>query len=92
MTKAALIAEIARKANLTKAAAERVLNAFLGSVHNTLVSDKKLTLTGFGTFAVEERKARKGRNPRTGAVLKIPASKVVRFRAGKGLKEAVKKK
>lgn len=91
MTKAALVAEIANKASLTKAAAERVLNAFLDSVQHTLVSEKKLTITGFGTFAVEQRKARKGRNPRTGAVLKIPASNVVRFRVGKGLKEAVKK-
>lgn len=89
MTKNDLVAKIAEKAGLTKADAERALNAFLESVENTLVSDGKLTLTGFGTFAVEERKARTGRNPRTGAEIKIPAAKVVKFRPGKLLKEAV---
>ena len=90
MTKADLVAKIAEKANLTKANAERSLNAFLEAVEDTLVKDGKLTLTGFGTFAVETRKARKGRNPRTGAVITIPASKVVKFRSGKLLKDAVK--
>ena len=55
-----------------------------------MTKDGKLTLTGFGAFAVETRKARKGRNPRTGAEIRIPASKVVKFRPGKNLKEAVK--
>lgn len=89
MTKADLVVKIAEKANLTKANAERALNAFLETVESTLVSEGKLTLTGFGTFAVEERKARVGRNPRTGKELKIPATKVVKFRPGKILKEAV---
>ena len=65
MTKADLVEKIAAKANLTKAAAERALNAFLASVEDALVKESKLTLTGFGTFAVEHRKARQGRNPRT---------------------------
>ncbi|OIQ51578.1 DNA-binding protein HRL53 [Pseudodesulfovibrio hydrargyri] len=90
MTKAELVVKIAEKANLTKANAERALNAFLETVESTLVSEGKLTLTGFGTFAVELRKARVGRNPRTGLELKIPETKVVKFRPGKILKDAVK--
>jgi len=90
MTKADLVAKIADKANLTKANAERALNAFLDTVESTLVGDGKLTLTGFGTFSVEERKARTGRNPQTGAKIDIPASKVVKFKPGKLLKDAVK--
>jgi len=90
MTKADLVSKIAEKANLTKANAERSLNAFLEAVEETLVKEGKLTLTGFGTFAVEKRKARKGRNPRTGDVINIPATKVVKFRPGKLLREAVK--
>ncbi len=90
MTKAELVEKIAAKAGMTKTAAEKSLNAFLASVQNTLLADGKLTLTGFGTFAVEKRKARKGRNPRTGTAINIPASKVVKFRAGKALKDAVK--
>jgi DNA-binding protein HU-beta len=91
MTKADLVAKIAAKANMPKAAAERALNAFLDSVKETLVKEGKLTLTGFGAFSVETRKARPGRNPRTGAKITIPASKMVKFRAGKLLKDAVKK-
>jgi DNA-binding protein HU-beta len=90
MTKADLVAKIADKAGLTKANAERSLNAFLESVEQVLIKEKKLTLTGFGTFVVEKRKQRTGRNPRTGAVITIPASRVVKFRPGKLLKEAVK--
>ena len=89
MTKADLVEKIAAKANLTKAAAERALNAFLGSVEDALVKESKLTLTGFGTFAVETRKARQGRNPRTGAAIKIKAAKVPKFRPGKALKDAL---
>ncbi len=90
MTKADLVDKIAAKAGITKAAAEKTLNAFLASVQDVLVKEGKLTLTGFGTFAVEKRQERKGRNPRTGAVIKIPASQVVKFRAGKTLKDSVK--
>ena len=90
MTKAELVSKIAEKAGLTKADSEKALNAFLRAVEETLVSEGKLTLTGFGTFAVEERKERTGRNPRTGEEIKIPACKVVKFRPGKLLKEAVK--
>ncbi|MFW5487551.1 MAG: HU family DNA-binding protein [Desulfovibrio sp.] len=90
MTKADLVAKIAEKADTTKANAERALNAFLEAVEATLVKEGKLTLTGFGTFVVEERKERTGRNPRTGGAITIPACKVVKFRPGKLLKEAVK--
>lgn len=89
MTKAELIAQIATKANLTKAAAERSVNAMLESIQELLSEDGKLTLTGFGTFAVEERQERPGRNPRTGESIQIAASKVVKFRPGKQLKDAV---
>ncbi len=90
MTKADLVEKMAEKANMTKANAERALNAFLESVEATLVKDGKLTLTGFGTFAVESRQERKGRNPRTGEEITIPASKVVKFKPGKLLKDAIK--
>ena len=89
MTKAELIAQIAAKANLTKAAAERSVNAMLESIQEFLAEDGKLTLTGFGTFAVEERQEHPGRNPRTGESIQIAASKVVKFRPGKQLKDAV---
>lgn len=90
MTKADLIAKIAEKTELTKADSERALNACLASIEDILVNEGKLTLTGFGTFVVEERKERKGRNPQTGAEITIPATKVVKFRPGKFLKDAVK--
>ena len=90
MTKTELVSRIAEKAGLTKADSEKALNAFLSAVEETLINEGKLTLTGFGTFVVEERKERKGRNPRTGKEIAIPACKVVKFRPGKLLKEAVK--
>lgn len=89
MTKADLVEKIAGTSGLTKAAAERSLSAFLESVTLCLTLDHKLTLTGFGTFAVENRKARQGRNPRTGETITIPASKVVKFRPGKQLKDSL---
>jgi DNA-binding protein HU-beta len=87
MTKAELIAEIAKKSEATKAETERAMNAFIDVAKRTLKKDGKLTLAGFGTFAVAKRKARKGRNPQTGEAIKIKAKKVVRFRAGKALKD-----
>ena len=89
MTKADLVEKIAAKANLTKAAAERALNAFLASVEESLAQDDKLTLTGFGTFMVETRKERQGRNPQTKEPMTIAASKLPAFKAGKALKDAV---
>lgn len=90
MTKADLVKKIAGKSDLNLAQAERALNALLDSMEEVLVSESKLTLTGFGTLVVEQRKARTGRNPRTGKPLTIPAAKVVKFRAGKNLKNSVK--
>ncbi len=90
MTKSELVTQIASKANLTKAAAERSLNALLESIQEVLVTEGKLPLTGFGSFVVENRKERTGRNPRTNEAITIKASKVVKFRPGKSLKDAVK--
>ncbi len=89
MTKAELIAAIATKADINKTSAERALNAVLDALQETLADEDKIILTGFGTLAVETRQERTGRNPRTGKALTIPAAKVVKFRAGKTLKNAV---
>lgn len=89
MTKSELIAELAKKSDLTKADSERALNSFIDVAKRTLKKDGKLALPGFGSFVVTKRKARKGRNPQTGQTINIKASKVVRFRAGKALKESL---
>ncbi len=89
MTKADLVADIASKTSMTKVAAERALLALLDSIQGSLVKEEKLTITGFGTFSVEKRKERKGRNPRTGEEITIKASKMVKFRPGKTLKDSV---
>ena len=89
MTKAELVAQIATKADLNKASAERTLNVILDSIGEILAEKEKLTLPGFGSFVVEKREARIGRNPRTGSQIEIPAAKVVKFRVGKTLKNAV---
>ena len=89
MTKAELIAGIAKESKLTKAESERALNSFIDVAKKTLKKDKKLALAGFGSFVVTKRKARKGRNPQTGETIKIKASKTVRFKAGKALKERI---
>ena len=90
MTKADLVGKIAEKTGLTKANAERALNAFIEAIEETLVGEGKITLTGFGTFMVDERKARTGRNPRTGETIEIPAGKRVKVSVGSKLKAAVK--
>jgi DNA-binding protein HU-beta len=90
MTKAELIASIAKDAKITKAAAEKALNSFTGNVTKALKKGDKLTLTGFGTFMVARRKARSGRNPRTGKEIKIPATKVAKFKPGNKLRDTVK--
>ncbi|MBI5640403.1 MAG: HU family DNA-binding protein [Nitrospirae bacterium] len=91
MTKTELIDKIAAGAGLSKADASRSLDATLDAVKASLKKGQKVTLVGFGTFAVTKRKARKGRNPRTGQVINIPAAKTPKFTAGKALKDAVKK-
>ncbi|MDY7033763.1 MAG: HU family DNA-binding protein [Thermodesulfobacteriota bacterium] len=90
MTKVELVTKIANDAKISKAAAEKALNSFTKNVTDTLKKGEKITLTGFGTFSVVARKARKGRNPQTGNDITIPATKVVKFKTGKNLKEAVK--
>ncbi len=89
MTKAELIAKLAEKAGVTKAVADRCLDDLLDLMGDTLKAEGKITLTGFGTFAVAETKARTGRNPRTGEAIKIPAGKRVGFKVGKELKDRV---
>ncbi len=90
MTKAELIASIGKEVKISKASAEKALNAFASSVTKALKKGDKLTLTGFGTFSVAKRKARMGRNPQTGKEIKIPATRVAKFKAGNLLKSAVK--
>ena len=90
MTKAELVEKMAKDAGISKAAAGKALNSFADSVKKALKKkDGKITLTGFGTFSKVRRKARKGRNPRTGEAIKIKASNAVRFKPGKALKDAI---
>ncbi|MGQ9859803.1 MAG: HU family DNA-binding protein [Thermodesulfobacteriota bacterium] len=89
MTKTELVGAMAAQAGISKAAAEKALKAFTEGVTKALKKGDKVSLVGFGSFEVSKRAARKGRNPRTGAEIKIKASKVPRFRPGRSLKEAV---
>ena len=90
MTKAELISVMAKEAGLTKAAAAITLDAFITAVTKELKKSGRLGLVGFGTFSVVKRKAREGRNPHTGKAIKIPAKKVVKFKAGKTLADKVR--
>jgi len=90
MTKAELIEKVASDAGLSKADTTRVLDTTLNTIKKALKKNQKVTLVGFGTFSVSKRKARKGRNPRTGEEIKISAAKVPKFTSGKGLKDAIK--
>lgn len=90
MTKADLIAQVAGEAQVKKADAEKALNALIKAVSGALKDSGRLALAGFGTFVVASRKAREGRNPQTGKPIKIPATKVVKFKPGKQLKDLVK--
>lgn len=90
MTKAELIEKVAKDAGITKTAAGAALASFIDGVTKALKKkDGKVTLVGFGTFSKTRRKARKGRNPQTGEAIKIKASKAVKFKAGKKLKDSV---
>ena len=90
MTKAELVDIMAKDAKISKVAAANALNSFMANITKALKKkDGKVTLVGFGTFAKVRRKARKGRNPQTGEPIKIKACNVVKFRAGKKLKDAV---
>ena len=89
MNKSELIDHIASQADISKAAAGRALEAVIGGVKTTLKKGGSVSLVGFSTFSVTKRAARTGRNPRTGASIKIKAAKVPKFRAGKALKDAL---
>jgi DNA-binding protein HU-beta len=90
MTKAELIEKMAKDAGISKVAAGQALDSFVGNVTKALKKkDGKVTLVGFGTFSKTRRRARKGRNPQTGEPIKIKASNVVKFKAGKKLRETV---
>lgn len=90
MNRAELVDVIADRAEVTKAAAERALGALLDAITISLKKDEPVVLVNFGTFVVRQRAARKGRNPQTGQEINIKAAKVVGFKPGKALKEAVK--
>jgi len=90
MTKDELIEKIASGARLSKTNASRVINATIAAITSALKKGQTVTLVGFGTFKVSKRKARTGRNPRTGETITIKAAKVPKFKAGKGLKDAVR--
>ena len=90
MNKQDLIAKIARDAELSKAAAGAAVESFIDGITRALRKGDSITFVGFGTFKTAQRKARTARNPQTGAAIKIPRRRVVRFSAGKALKTAVK--
>ena len=92
MTKGDLIDAVASSASLTKAQSGAAVNAIIDSISSSLKKGNDVTLIGFGSFKVASRKAREGRNPRTGATIKIPAKKSVTFVAGKALKDSVNSK
>ncbi|CAG8868825.1 DNA-binding protein HU-beta [Pseudomonas fluorescens] len=89
MNKSELIDAIAASADISKAAAGKALDAVIDSVTDALKAGDDVVLVGFGTFSVKERAERTGRNPQSGAAIKIAAAKVPGFKAGKGLKDAV---
>ena len=90
MTKKDVTERVAKKVGLTKKAAADAVSTVLGSIRDGLSKGDKIVLTGFGTFKVRIRAARRGRNPQTGGVITIPGHKLPGFIAGKGLKKAVK--
>jgi DNA-binding protein HU-beta len=90
LTKAELIEKMAKDADISKAAAGTALNSMIDHIGKSVKKGQKVTLVGFGTFSLSKRKARMGRNPRTGEAIKIKASKSPKFTPGKAFKEAVK--
>ena len=89
MNKNELVAKMAEKAGLKKTEAEKALKAFTETVAEELKNGEKIQLVGFGTFEVTNRAAREGRNPQSGKVMRIPASKAPKFKAGKALKDTI---
>ena len=90
MTKQELIEKMAKDAGLSASDADAALKSFMEGIKKTLKKGDKVTMVGFGTFSIGKRAARTGRNPQTGAAIKIKASKSPKFKAGKGFKDAVK--
>ncbi len=91
MNKTELIASVAEKAGFTKKDAEKAVNAMVDSIKESVAAENKVQIIGFGTFDCKQRQARKGKNPKTGAEIQIPATKVPVFKAGKDFKDTVKK-
>ena len=89
MNKGQLVDRMAKSSGIFKSAADKALNGFMEAVTEALNAGEKVTLVGFGTFSVTERKARTGRNPRTGKPMEIPAKKVVKFKPGTKLSESI---
>lgn len=89
MNKSDLVEAMASNAGVSKAAAGKALDAMMKSITGELMTGGRVSLVGFGSFSVSQRAARDGRNPQTGATIKIPARKVIKFKAGSELKEAV---
>jgi DNA-binding protein HU-beta len=90
MNKSDLTEKVAQDCNISKTAAEQALNSILGAITNAVATGDKVALIGFGTFSISNRAAREGRNPKTGETIQIPAGKVVKFKAGTKLADAVK--
>ncbi len=89
MNKVELVEEVSGEVGLSKREAQKVIDAIIGTIRDTLAAGEKVTLVGFGTFGVRQRMARTGRNPQSGAALQIPAKKVAKFLPGKTLKEKI---
>jgi DNA-binding protein HU-beta len=89
MTKEELVEKISNDAGVSKKDAHEVLKAFTGAISDALSNEESVALTGFGSFSISNRAARTGRNPQTGEAIQIKASKAVKFKSGKGLKDAV---
>ncbi len=90
MNKAELVEEVAKQTGLTKRTSREAVDAVISAITDSLAREEKVTLVGFGTFQVMERKARRGVNPQTRGTIQIPAKKVPKFRPGKELREKVK--
>ncbi len=90
MTKNQLIEKVAKKANLTKGASADAVNQTFNLIRDSLVRGEKVIITGFGTFLIRSRAARRGRNPQTGATIQIPSKKLPSFTAGKTIKRLIK--
>ena len=90
MNKGELVEKVAKNSGLSKTDAEKALASILDAIAEAVATGEKVTLIGFGTFSVSERAAREGRNPQTGETMQIPAKKIVKFKAGSKLIEAVK--